>query len=388
MLGPGGEWDDLAFRRRLETFGDKGEVVLASGPGVNGKVIDDICHPGQLTDRGRETTLALGHRLRHLYVDQLGFLPSTLAPAEEYYLRATPIVRALESLQQVFTGLYPVSARPQDVPPPIFLSRTLEEETLVPNQSNCRRLKMLSRAFADLATKRWNDSPEMAFLQGKLGKWMPAGEKVAVDGHPSLLGIMDAVNTTLAHGPQTRLPGEFYEEDVRRIMNDINVDEYQGYAQSAEFRRLGVGSLLGDIRDRAAAVAGGKSDIKLALMGCHDNTLAGMLLSLGAFDQKWPPFTSAIAVETFRVKNHRRSVWGRAMGAGADEGWYVRVRYNERPVVVSGCRKAGKHLEGDETFCTMDAFKEVIGKMVPKDRRAECVMNMDKPGIPEVVEVG
>ena len=61
----------------------------------------------ELTDLGRATTLALGQRLRHLYVEQLQFLPHTLARASEYYLRATPIVRALESLQQVFTGFYP-----------------------------------------------------------------------------------------------------------------------------------------------------------------------------------------------------------------------------------------------------------------------------------------
>ncbi|KAI5857050.1 histidine phosphatase superfamily [Tricharina praecox] len=387
VLGPDGRWDDLAFRRRLETFGGKGEAVLAASTG-SGKVTDDICLLGQLTDRGRETTLALGHRLRHLYVDQLGFLPSTLAPPEEYYLRSTSIVRALESLQQVFTGLYPASHRPTDVPPPVILARSLQEENLFPNEANCRRFAMLSRAFADVAAKRWNDSPEMALLNSKLGKWMPAGGKVAVDGHPRLSGIMDTVNATLAHGPETRLPGEFYDEDVRRIMNDFNVDEwYRGYAESVEFRRLGVGSLLGDIRDRATAVASGKSQVRLALMGCHDTTLAGLLASLGAFDQKWPPFTSAIAVETFRLKDHRRSFWGRVTGAGADEGWYVRLRYNEKPVVVSGCKKAGKHLEGNESFCTMEAFKEVVGKIAPTDWRAECMNNMDKKGLPKVEEV-
>jgi hypothetical protein len=33
--------------------------------------------PGELTDRGRETTFALGQRLRHLYVDQLGYVGRT-----------------------------------------------------------------------------------------------------------------------------------------------------------------------------------------------------------------------------------------------------------------------------------------------------------------------
>jgi acid phosphatase len=141
--------------------------------------------------------------------------------------------------------------------------------------------------------------------------------------------------------------------EVRRILNDINVDEwFRGYSQSSEYRRLGVGRLLGDIKDRALqAVSGG--DTKLALMGCHDTTLSAMLATLGAFDKMWPPFTSSIAVETFRFKDQRNGMFDRLLGKKKEDGWFVRVRYNDKPVVVQGCKPAGKHLEGDESFCTM-----------------------------------
>lgn len=33
--------------------------------------------------------------------------------------------------------------------------------------------------------------------------------------------------------------------------------------------------------------------------------------------------------------------------------YFVRIRYNDRPVTVPGCRPPGKHLEGDESFCTL-----------------------------------
>lgn len=43
---------------------------------------------GELTDRGRETTLQLGQRLRRLYMDQLNFLPEDLlTKPSQYYLR-------------------------------------------------------------------------------------------------------------------------------------------------------------------------------------------------------------------------------------------------------------------------------------------------------------
>jgi acid phosphatase len=35
------------------------------------------------------------------------------------------------------------------------------------------------------------------------------------------------------------------------------------------------------------------------------------------------------------------------------EGYYVRIRYNDKVMTVPGCKAAGKHLDGDESFCTL-----------------------------------
>lgn len=222
---------------------------------------------------------------------------------------------------------------------------------------------MLTREFAKLAAETWNDSPEMKYLQSKLGKWIEDEGRVAVDGHPRLSGIMDSINATLAHGPATRLPAEFYEPEVREYLNKINADEwFRGYLVSEEYRRLGVGSLLGDVVDRMLATTHDSPDkegrLKVGLMGCHDTTLAGLLASLGAFDGVWPPFTSSIAFEMFRKKelDQSKSLWSKLTGGAgkkAEVGYYVRLKYNDKPVIVKGCRKPGKHLEGDESFCTL-----------------------------------
>lgn len=172
---------------------------------------------------------------------------------------------------------------------------------------------------------------------------------------------MDTVNATRAHGAATKLPAEFYEEEVRKYMEMINVDEwFRGYLQSSEYRKFGVGSLLGDVLDQMVATtadAPEKGRLKVALMGCHDTTLAGLLASLGAFDGIWPPFTSSIAFEMFRKKEleQSKSLWSKLLGGGKqkEEGYYVRLRYNDKPIVVKGCRKPGNHLEGDEGFCTL-----------------------------------
>ncbi|CAO1598979.1 hypothetical protein XANCAGTX0491_002727 [Xanthoria calcicola] len=429
-------WNDLQWRRRMETFGDDDRPVLAAGPEG---AVDTVCQLGELTDRGRETTLALGERLRHLYVDQLSFMPKIISDADMIYLRATPMPRALDSVQQSFVGMYPSSARTASFPPPTIITRAAADETLFPNERNCRRFSQLGRAFAQRTADRWNDSKEMDYLNSLISKWMPeGGQRVAVDSHPRLSGIMDTVNSTLAHGPKTRLPSPFYDPKGRDIIDKIGTEEwFSGYKESQEYRKLGIGALVGDIVTRMVGNAegsgndgllevagidgdlgkgrGGESGIKLALSGCHDTTLAAVLSSLGAFEgEKWPPYTSHIAVELFKdesIKTEdamptepapRQSFLGSsrkktkpaslmmrkptpeltAEEKAKLQGHYVRLRYNDRPVTIPGCKLPGNHLEGDETFCTLQAFKAIADKFTPRIWTDACVEGLDEPAFP------
>ncbi|KAL8724398.1 MAG: hypothetical protein Q9181_006847 [Wetmoreana brouardii] len=378
---------------------------------------------GELTDKGRETTLALGERLRHLYVDQLGFMPKIISDADMIYLRATPMARALDSVQQTFIGMYPLSARTASFPPPTIITRAPADETLFPNESNCQRFSQLSRAFAQRTADRY--SP-----------------RVAVDSHPRLSGIMDTVNSTLAHGPKTRLPSAFYDPKGRDVIEKIGTEEwFSGYTESEEYRKLGIGALVGDIVGRMVGSAegsgsdgllevagvegdlgkgrGGEGSIKLALSGCHDTTLAATLSSLGAFEgEKWPPYTSHLAIELFKdpwaktepkkpaeaaprqsfLGSSRKSTKPSAIiirkpvqNFTAEEkaklqGYYVRMRYNDRPVIVPGCKLPGKHLEGDESFCTLEAFKAIADKYTPRIWTEACTQGLDEPAFPSSPE--
>lgn len=486
------EWDSLQWRRRLERFGPEDGPMIASGP--NGEV-DGICQLGELTDEGRQTTYDLGRRLRRLYVEQLGFMPKLIADADMIYLRATPMPRALESVQQTFWGMYPLTARTASFPPPTIITRTPADETLFPNEGNCRRFAQLARAFAQRAADRWNDTDDMKYVNGKITRWMPESSKtVAVDSHPRLSGIMDTINSTLAHGPETRLPPEFYDARLRRIIETIGVEEwFAGYNENREYRTLGIGAQVGDIVERMISKVegvglsineiggengqlgrgrGGETGITFALSGCHDTTLAAVLSSFGAFKgESWPPYTSHIAVELFRDKSgsypEARSVadfasrtlgnkveevvgtgkkpgWFAGMlGLGSDSsssssasssttstssenssfsppkpssppstpskttstlsptkltsdpigrqpvseltdtqksrlsGYFVRLRYNDKIMTVPGCRKAGNHMEGDESLCTLEAFKRIADSFTPRDWKGECGKNLD-----------
>ncbi|KAI4230253.1 MAG: hypothetical protein L6R36_000218 [Xanthoria steineri] len=366
-------------------------------------------------------------------------MPRIISDADMIYLRATPMPRALDSVQQSFVGMYPSSARTASFPPPTIITRAAADETLFPNEGNCRRFGQLGRAFAQRTADRWNDSKEMDYLNSLISKWMPeGGQRVAVDSHPRLSGIMDTVNSTLAHGPKTRLPSPFYDPKGREIIDKIGTEEwFSGYKESQEYRKLGIGALVGDIVTRMVGSAegsgndgllevagvdgdlgkgrGGESGIKLALSGCHDTTLAAVLSSLGAFEgEKWPPYTSHIAVELFKdasIKTEdamptepapRQSFLGSsrkktkpaslmmrkptpeltAEEKAKLQGHYVRLRYNDRPVTIPGCKLPGNHLEGDETFCTLQAFKAIADKFTPRIWTDACVEGLDEPAFP------
>ncbi|MDI1487705.1 MAG: hypothetical protein OHK93_006976 [Ramalina farinacea] len=445
----------LPWRRRLETFGSHDASVLATGPSSSSSSSSsashqqqqhgNICNLGELTDTGRLTTLALGQRLRRLYVDQLSYMPSAIPDADMIYLRATPMPRALESVQQAFWGLYPPSfrrSRGDEFPPPTVITRAPADETLFPNEANCRRFSQLMKAFGVRAAQRWNGSEEMEYLSGRIGKWMPeemAGE-VKVDGHPRLSGVMDTVNSTLAHGKATRLPGEFYEERVRRIIDMIGVEEwFAGYKESREYRQLGIGSLAGDVVARMVGRVERRGNDGVLEVGGAEGEL-GEGRGLGAFEgESWPPYTSHVAVELFKAEDREKvgggqldvaatattageqqqmkpkrssGMMAKLFGSGGSEaqiateegiarrpvselspsekqkldGFFVRVRYNDRPIIVPGCRPPGKHWQGDESFCTLEAFKSIVDKFTPRNWKSACVANLDQPTIPDEIE--
>lgn len=290
-----------------------------------------------------------------------------------------------------------------------------------------------------------NDTEEMDYLNKLWSKWMPEhSPRVAVDSHPRLSGIMDTVNASDAHGPATKLPSEFYDKKAREITQTMAVDEwFSGYNESNEYRRLGIGGLMGDIVDRmvSTAVDGGwrsnttaagnsarpdeGEDIKFAMSGCHDTTLAAILASVGVVNEKWPPFSSSVAIELFTktpreahdagtmleefsnpsIKRQGGGFLSYLVGSSKSQKpteakppsetarvplgdlpeaarqklrtHYVRIRYNDTPVRLPGCAaKTQNHLPGDETFCTLDAFKEIVDKFTPGSWREECVSNL------------
>ena len=225
----------------------------------------------------------------------------------------------------------------------------------------------------------------MDYLNTLLQQWMPSQKRVAVDSTPKLHGIWDTINSTLATpGPPTRLPPEFYDAKARRIIDRIvTEEEYAGFKESNEYRTAGIGALLGEVVQRMVRPSPNTIDLpaspreegvetadeqwpskgtdpKIALFGCHDSTLAAILASLGALEGEnstWPSYTSSLAIELFRGREQaapveREHQLGPPQAKGPQQQ-YVRIRYNDSPVIIPGCRPPGRHLDGHESFCIL-----------------------------------
>ncbi|KAI0547075.1 histidine phosphatase superfamily [Xylaria curta] len=413
----GSRWETITWKRCLETSGREGRSVPARSAGGE---TDGICMPGELTDRGRETSLAFGKWLRSFYVDQLSLLPKHLSDASMLYVRTTEVPRVIESTQQILQGLYPKGTNRTSAPWEIAM-RSRAEETLIPNTKSCARLAELVRVFSQEAAEKWNGSNDMRYLSEKLGKWMPGNKALALDSRPSLSAVMDSINATAAHGPNTRLPDEFYDERVRKTIERIVIDQmFRGYGVSRELRMLGAGQLIGDIALKMVdqvewnkklqhSTIQQNSPPKLSIVGCHDRTIGVVLASLGCLDsnKRWPPFTSHVIFELFRKRqmphlyinesvtttgltsttekgdtSELQSIGGRLTKKltieeiGDIDEYFVRIRYNDRAIRIPGCQAKGNHFNGDSNICTLAAFKSIVDRFTPRNWKRACNSNL------------
>jgi len=273
----------------------------------------------------------------------------------------------------------------------------------------------LIKVFSRKAAGRWNTSGDMDYLNSKIQRWMPQKQQVAVDSSPTLHDIYDSINSTLATSdPRTTLPLEFYDPTLRRIIDRIAVDEeFAGYRSSLKYRTLGIGHLLGEVVSRMADHVTGEAPretARIALFGGHDSTVAAILASLGALEGDngtWPGYGSSVVVELFKDTRlaprascseggtmqslkERSNVGSIETSVDADprttsgplDGFYVRLKYNDRSLDIHGCQTLGLHLAGNSNFCTLAAFKDIVDRFTPTDWKQACVSNLDKLPFP------
>ncbi|TEA19736.1 putative acid phosphatase [Colletotrichum sidae] len=386
------------FFRHEWPFNASGKApnALFSVPGPKLVAIDDevekpllpggrrpiLCDKGELTDVGRASATELGRRLRKLYVEELKFMPVSLNSREMIHLRSTQYQRTFVSLQHVFSGLYPddfVDRRGGAVLAAVADPR---DESLFPPEDHDARFAALLQDFSRKAAIKWNHSPELRYVNDKLGRWMPGPAPLAVDSKPLRLhDVLDTISAVAATPrPQDFLPPDLLDPGIRAVMERICAEEeFSGYLFSSEFRRLGVGKLLQEAVRRMSDVKPGEAQMpgrqspRMLLFACHDSTLAGILTSLGVMkdpDWFWPPYSAHVTMELFhRVAD---GVADDDSIPSSDNGCsrFFRLKYQGKPVILPCAVGKGNHLPGHEDICTFEALADAINEFAPTGRRS------------------
>ncbi|KAI8097301.1 histidine phosphatase superfamily [Halteromyces radiatus] len=332
------------------------------------------CYYGQLTNLGRKNMTSLGARLREIYIDKLHYLPDYF-DEKQVYIRSSDYPRTQESVQQMVAGgLYPDGKRSDDSILQIRI-RDPRTENLYSNP-NCARLRELSKEFRTKVAELHKD--DFKNLTKKLEKYV---DDVSLVSHPSANGILDTVVSAKVHGFD--LPVEFDDQVLLDLEKIVVHEWFYSHMESNEVRRLGLGRLMADIRDRMVRRANGtdhkvgEEEYKLSIYSGHDTTIAPILIILGGYDNRWPPFGSSIIFELFKKQGTTTSdggMFGWFNKKNKEEDHFVRVRFNNKILQLPGCAEKGKHHSdsGDQSLCTLEAFKKIVQEQIPDDWTTEC----------------
>lgn len=296
--------------------------------------------PGQLTTIGMQQMFSLGARLRKEYVEERRFL-SPAFEASEVYVRSTNIVRNLESTRCLLAGLF----QQQQEGPVTIVTEEAEREILYPNYQGCKGLKHLTSGRISLASSQPGMTDELKKLQRDLN----IDHTKQVD----FFLLLDNLLAEQVHGFPFSV--QYESHLLQSEQRAIDIVTYLMGPNKREALRLSVGPFLyalqGNMLETARRSTDGTEPRKLFLYSTHDVTLIPLLIALGIFDQKWPPYAADITLELYQ---HKKS-----------KGWFTRLTYNGKEQVVKGCSSA---------LCPLDQFLNALSEFAlsPEDYKTQC----------------
>ncbi|XP_069336830.1 lysophosphatidic acid phosphatase type 6 isoform X1 [Eulemur rufifrons] len=324
------EWNPQLLEVPPQTQFDYTVTSLTGGPKPHspfdsqyrGTTLKGGMFAGQLTKVGMQQMFALGERLRKTYVENIPFLSPTFNP-QEVFVRSTNIYRNLESTRCLLAGLF----QRQKEGPIIIHTDEASSEVLYPNYENCWSLRQRTRGRRQTAYSQPGISEDLKNVKEGMG--IDSADKV------DFLMLLDNMAAEQVH----RLPSCPTLKKFARLIEQRAVDTalYILQREDRESLQMAVGPFLHILESNLLkavdpATPPGKIR-KLYLYAAHDVTLMPLLLTLGIFDHKWPPFAVDLTMELYQ---HQES-----------KEWFVQLYYHGEEQVPRGC---------PDGLCPLDKF--------------------------------
>uniref|UniRef100_A0A8D1KC25 Acid phosphatase 6, lysophosphatidic n=1 Tax=Sus scrofa TaxID=9823 RepID=A0A8D1KC25_PIG len=200
-------------------------------------------------------------------------------------------------------------------------------EVLYPNYQNCWSLQERTRGRKQAAALQPGISEDLETVKEGMG--IASGDRV------DFLILFDNVAAEQVHSlPSCPTLRRFARMIERRA---VDTALYILQREDREGLQMAVGPFLHILESnllKAAdpATPSGKTR-KLYLYAAHDVTLMPLLMVLGIFDHKWPPFAVDLTIELYQ---HRKS-----------KEWFVQLYYHGEEQVPKGC---------PDRLCPLDKF--------------------------------
>ncbi|OMJ19978.1 putative acid phosphatase [Smittium culicis] len=368
------------------------------------------CGWGQLSDVGWNTMRKTGEYIRNLYIDRLGFLPKSADELNnnDLLLRTTDYSRALESIHQVISGLYPIKDSSPNKHKFNVLIRTIQNETLFLN-FQCKNLKEQLVKMHKTVSKMYPDETDsvknMLYESTSIGaetRETLENTKLASPFH----SVYDTLIAMRAHSVD--LPSDVTPENVDRVgklaakqwMLSGVFNTQLGRLQFSPIGLDMLNNIVSKINNFSSPSPGTKSPDfskplpienppSFAIYSGHDTTIVPTLAALGfhlqtSKDPKnysviWPDFGSVVSIELFKgpaieksAKSNKKQAndpakkWPSTIPDNFNaDGYYVRANYNGKPLIIPKCREKNNHdPEMGPSMCTLDAFFQQLQPVV------------------------